>query len=198
MKRRALLLIFLLLIFTISSFMASVQAVTSYNIYGGESASAAGRVGFGNNATIMTIPGPTMTFTTGETVTVTFHNSGYADHNWVIVDPNDYYTALWGAQIGTPENPIKSQSNGSVTFTVGNPGNYTYISQCLGIGGQDFIRGMHGNVVVQPAIPEFPATILVSFMAVALTSLAVYLKRKSMHTSNQKAIFGIQDPKKPV
>jgi plastocyanin len=163
--------VFLFLILAGSASLATANAAT-YEIYAGESATSTTKMGFGNNDTTMLIPGPTMVFTSGETVTVILHNIGSGPHTWAIVDTDDQ--VLWGAQIGSDSNPIQGQSNGSVTFTVDTPGNYRYVSQYF----FDEIYGMHGNVVVQAAIPEFPAPLLVAFLALAVTALAVFLKRK--------------------
>lgn len=175
MRKEALFPLSLLLIFAVSACVIPLNAATSYDIYAGESKSHAGQVGFGMNDTNYTVPGPTLILTEGETVTVTLHNIGYGDHNWVITDNTS--TVIWGAQIGSAENPIESLSNGSVTFTVGRPGTYRYESQCSNLAMPDSLMGMYGTVVVKPTIPEFPAAILVAFVAIALTAFALFQKR---------------------
>jgi plastocyanin len=109
----------------------------------------AAEYGFGSSASSIGSPGPTLTFTAGQTVTINFHNVGTGVHNWAItkdkVDGSTNY-AFNGAQIGTASNPIAAGSSQSVTFTVGQQGNYYYICQVDG----HVSLGMWGNVVVNP------------------------------------------------
>lgn len=113
------------------------------DIYGSE-------YGYGSSASnIQSGPNsPTITLQHGQTVTVTFHNMGTMAHNWAITnDKTDGSTNLpfSGAQIGSSSNPVAAGSSKSVTFTVGNAGNYYYICQVDG----HVSLGMWGNVVVQ-------------------------------------------------
>jgi len=106
--------------------------------------------GFGNSAaTISSNPGPTMTFTAGQTYTVTLHNVGTTGHNWAIVMTKaDGSTdlAFSGAQIGSASNPVQPGSTGQATFTVGSAGSYYYICQVDG----HVSLGMWGKVTVNP------------------------------------------------
>ncbi len=92
---------------------------------------------------------PTLTFTAGQTVTVTFHNIGTMPHNWAIVTAKtDGNTNLGfsGAQIGSAANPVQAGGSGSATFTVGSAGTYYYICQVDGHAS----LGMAGTVTVNP------------------------------------------------
>ena len=105
--------------------------------------------GFGNTAGSITSPGPTMTFTAGQTYTVTLHNVGTIPHNWAIVaQKTDGNTnlAFSGAQVGSVSNPIAPGSSGSSTFTAGSAGSYFYICQL----DSHVSLGMYGPVTVSP------------------------------------------------
>lgn len=114
---------------------------TQISIYGSDSPS----YGFGSTSSSISSPGPTLTFTAGEKVTVTFHNVGTMGHNWAIVSAqSSTANVLWGAQIGSSANPVSPGSSASVTFTVGSAGNYYYICQVDNHVG----LGMYGSVTV--------------------------------------------------
>jgi plastocyanin len=118
---------------------------TQMDIYASDTPS----YGFGNSAGSITSPGPTMTFTSGQTYTVTLHNVGTVPHNWAIVtDKTDGSTnlAFSGAQIGSASNPVAPGSSQSKTFTVGSAGSYYYICQV----DSHVTLGMWGNVTVNP------------------------------------------------
>lgn len=113
---------------------------TKIDIYSGE-------YGFGTSSGSVTSPGPTLTFKTGDTVTVTLHNVGAVAHNWAIVtDKTDGSTnlAFSGAVIGSASNPVAPGGSASATFTVGNAGSYYYICQVDG----HVSLGMWGTVTV--------------------------------------------------
>ena len=150
----------------------TVQAQTSnVTIYAGEIPM---QYGFGNSSTTITSPGPTLTFLSGQTVTVTLHNSGNMPHNFAVVSTKSATgTVLWNSAIQSADNPLSPGSSASVTFTVGEPGNYYYICQV----DAHVAVGMWGNVVVQAAIPEYPMPLLFIFALVAITTLVVYLKK---------------------
>lgn len=102
---------------------------------------------FGTSASSLTSPGPTLSFTAGQTVTVTFHNVGTAPHNFAItIDKVDGSTnlAFNGAQIGSASNPVQPGASASATFTVGTAGSYYYICQVDG----HVSLGMWGTVTV--------------------------------------------------
>jgi plastocyanin len=116
---------------------------TNIDIYAGESS----RYGFGSSSSNIGSPGPQMVLTHGQTVTVTLHNVGTMSHNWAITnDKVDGSTNLpfSGAQIGSASNPVAAGGTQSVTFTVGNAGNYYYICQVDG----HVSLGMWGTVIV--------------------------------------------------
>jgi plastocyanin len=124
---------------------SSSPATTTLNIYAGEVSSST--YGFGTSASSITSPGPTLTFTAGEKVTVDFHNVGTMAHNWAIVATQSSTAAvLWGAEIQSGSNPVLPGDTASVTFTVGSAGNYYYICQV----DAHVALGMWGNVVVNP------------------------------------------------
>jgi plastocyanin len=107
----------------------------------------AAEYGFGADANSKSSPGPTMTFTAGQSVTITLHNVGAMTHNWAIVDAkSSTANVLWNAQIGTASTPIAAGGTGSVTFTVGAAGSYYYICQVDG----HVALGMWGVVKVNP------------------------------------------------
>ena len=166
MKKPFLMLILLLFMLSPIIFVATVQAQSSnVNIYAGEIPM---QYGFGNSSSTITSPGPTLTFISGQTVTVTLHNSGSMQHNFAIVSTKSATgTVLWGAQIQSASNPVSPGSSATVTFTVGDPGNYYYICQV----DAHVVLGMWGHVVVETAVPEFPMPLLIVFAASAITAL---------------------------
>ena len=172
MKKSILVLVFLvsigLLCVTLET--SQVHAATQIDLYAGEKSTSV--YGFGNSASSIGSPGPSLTFTSGEVVTVTLHNAGTMAHNFAIVDTkNSAGTVLWSAAVGSTNNPVAAGSSGSVTFTVGNAGDYFYICQVDG----HVALGMWGNVKVNAAVPEFPSTLVIVFFAVAATALAAYI-----------------------
>ncbi|MCW4023501.1 MAG: hypothetical protein NWF01_00495 [Candidatus Bathyarchaeota archaeon] len=105
-----------------------------------------GEYGFGSTSSV-TSPGVTMTFTVGQTVTITLHNVGEKAHNWAIVDAKSPTAiVLWNAQIANASNPVAPDDSISVTFTIDNAGSYYYISQV----GDDVSLGIWGVVTVNP------------------------------------------------
>jgi len=178
MKNLVLVLIFMLSVLSALVYVAAVQAQTSnvnVTIYaGGKSTS---EYGFGNGSSSISSPGPTLTFISGQTVTLTLQNAGTMPHNFAIVNAkSSTATVLWSAQVGSLSNPVNQGSSGSVTFTVGSAGNYYYICQVDG----HVALGMWGNVVVQSAVPEFPTPLLIVFATIAVTAMAAYMSRVSI------------------
>ena len=177
MKRTILMLTFL--IFVLSPFVLAVtvqaQSTSNVTLYAGEINGS--QYGFGNSSTSITSPGPTLTFNSGQTVTVTLHNSGQNPHNFAIVSTkSSTATVLWSSAIQSVNNPILPGSSASVTFTVGDPGNYYYICQVDG----HVTLGMWGNIVVQAAIPEFPTPLLIIFAAIVITAMVAYFGKISI------------------
>jgi plastocyanin len=124
----------------------SSTSTSNIDIYAGEVSTST--YGFGNSASTIESPGPTLTFTAGETVTVTLHNASPSMvHNWAIVDTKSATgTVLWNAQIASASNPVSPGSSSSVTFTVGSAGSYYYICQV----DAHVTLGMWGTVTVNP------------------------------------------------
>ena len=103
--------------------------------------------GFGNSATSISSPGPTLTFTVGDVVNMTVFNAGTMPHNWALTSSNSTSASvLFGAKIDSGSVPIPVNETGSVVFKVTKAGNYYYICQVPG----HVELGMWGNVVVNP------------------------------------------------
>jgi uncharacterized cupredoxin-like copper-binding protein len=171
MKKSAILLIFLLSAFSLSA-IATIHAATQIDIYAGELSSSS--YGFGTTASsISSNPSPTLTLTSGETYTVILHNisTQSQSHNFAIVDTKSATGNIqFNAIIGSTSNPVAPGSIGQVAFTAGSAGNYYYVCQVDG----HVALGMWGKVVVNSAVPEFPAPLLIAFIAVAITALSAY------------------------
>ncbi len=76
-----------------------------------------------------------VTVESGQAATVNFTNSGSLEHNWVVVGADDpINTGLVGAG-----------SEGSVTFTIDEPGEYTIV--CDVPGHRE--AGMEGTLIVE-------------------------------------------------
>ncbi len=177
MKKSAFVIVFLLSIGLLSVTFGAAHAATQINLYAGEKTTSL--YGFGNSARSISSPGPTLTLTSGDTVTVTLHNAGTMPHDFAIVDAkSSTANVLWNSQVAPTSTGVAAGSSGSVTFTVGNTGNYYYVCQIDG----HVALGMWGNVVVQAAVPEFPTALVFIFFAIAATALAAYIgKSKTMH-----------------
>ncbi len=136
--------------------------------------------GFGDTATNITSPGPTLYLQKGVTYTMTVYNLDPSMmHSWEIVATKAVSnTPLWGAGIDIT-NYIPSGSFGSVTFTANETGNFYYV--CTRPGHIDL--GMYGNVVVtEEPIPEFPSpavALLTLVILVATTALVIQIKNIS-------------------
>jgi plastocyanin len=155
--------------------ISQVHAATQITLYAKEITSS--QYGFGDSASSVSSPGPTLTLTSGDSVTVTLHNAGTMSHNFAIVNAkSSTATVLWNAQIDSPSNGVPAGQSASVTFTVGSAGNYYYICQVDG----HVALGMWGNVVVQSAVPEFPTALVFVFFAVAATALVAYISQTKM------------------
>ncbi len=182
MKKQFLVLVFLLVVLPLSVVVATSRAQSAstvqVTIYAGEISTS--QYGFGNTSSTIVTPGPTLTFHSGDVVNLTLQNAGTMPHNWAIVDQkSSSANVLWSAQIGTPNSPVPAGENKSVMFTVGNAGNYYYICQV----DAHVSLGMWGNVVVEAAIPEFPAPLLIVFLAAAITALVAYTGRLNIKRS---------------
>lgn len=117
----------------------------SVTLYAGEVSLA--EYGFGNSATSITSPGPTLTFKVGDVVNMTVFNAGTMPHNWALVTSNQTSAkVLFGAQIASGSVGIPVNQTGSVNFSITKSGNFYYICQVPG----HVSLGMWGNVVVNP------------------------------------------------
>ena len=177
-KLAFVMIVFLLSVSLIGVSLKTTSAQAQVILYAGEINTS--QYGFGDSATTIKSPGPTLTFTAGETVTVNLYNSGTMAHNFAIVSSKSDTTAvLWNAQIGSSSNPVSPGSNESVTFTVGNAGTYAYVCQVDGHAA----LGMYGSVVVSGStVPEFPAPLLLFFAAAAVTAIAAYISKIHFRT----------------
>ncbi len=102
--------------------------------------------GFGNSASSLSSPGPTLTFTEGQSYTMTVYNVGTLPHSWAISTQNSTSgTILFNSEID-PGVYISPGQSGSVTFTPNQSGNFYYI--CPFPGHADL--GMWGPVVINP------------------------------------------------
>ena len=101
MKKTSIVFAILLSITLLSVVLTTMpvhKAATQVDIYAGEKSTST--YGFGNSAISISSPGPTLTFTSGDTVTVTLHNAGTMAHNFAIVDTKSSTgTVLWNAQV---------------------------------------------------------------------------------------------------
>lgn len=166
----------------ISAFAVPVkaQSATQLTMYAGEVSS--GAYGFGNTASSITSPGPTLTLVEGTTYTMTVYNVSHMSmlHSWEITTSEAASTSpLWGAGIDLT-NYIPVGGSGSVTFTPTQTGTFYYVCSFPG----HIALGMWGKVVVQSTIPEFPSVLTVTFMALAVTGLAAFLTKQK--TTKQK------------
>jgi len=131
----------------------SKTTTVSIMLYEGEMAD--GKLGFGLAANNLTSPGPTITFSTLDTVNITVSNVGKLPHAFAIATtPNSGATQLFGAAIGSSADPIQPGQEGNVTFVPSNAAfDYWYISPV----SNDTANGMYGAVVVTSVTgPAFP------------------------------------------
>jgi len=112
-------------------------------LYAGEVSSAS--YGFGNSASsLQSNPGPTLTFTQGQSYKMTVNNVGTMPHSWAITNQKtSSATVLFSSEIN-PGAYIAAGQSGSVTFTPNQAGNFYYI--CPVPGHPEL--GMWGNVVI--------------------------------------------------
>jgi len=127
--------------------------VATIVLYAGEMSD--GRPGFGVTANNLTSPGPTIGFSTSNTVNITVLNVGKLPHAFAITTtPNTAAPVVFGAVIGSASNPLQPGQAGSVVFTPDNAAfDYWYISPA----GNDTAEGMYGAVTVSSVTgPAFP------------------------------------------
>ena len=82
----------------------------------------------------------------GDSVTIKVKNAGKTFHAFgVVTNPEDFTTLVWDSAIKDPNNPLKPNEEGEVTFTAGAPGTYYYICTVPGHA----LQGMKGNFIVE-------------------------------------------------
>ncbi len=102
--------------------------------------------GFGNSASSLTTPGPTLTFKVNQAYKMTVHNVGTLPHSWAITAAQSSSSSpLFNSEVN-PGIYIAAGGSGSVTFTPTQSGNFYYV--CPVAGHSDL--GMWGNVVINP------------------------------------------------
>jgi FtsP/CotA-like multicopper oxidase with cupredoxin domain len=130
--------------------------------------------GFGNSATNITSPGPTLYLQEGTTYTMTVYNVGTSPHAWEIVPTKAVSnTPMFGAGIDIT-NFLPAGNSASVTFTANQTGNFYYV--CTEPGHIDY--GMWGNVIVSSTIPEFQSPLMLLFTMLIVVVLSVVLTRQ--------------------
>ena len=93
-------------------------------IYEGELSN--GKFGFGASPTNLTSPGPTIGFSTSDTVNLTVVNVGKLPHAFAITTmPQNGAPVLFNAVIGSASKPLQPGQTGSVIFTPDNAA-FTY------------------------------------------------------------------------
>jgi plastocyanin len=147
--------------------------VTQKTLYAGEVSQTA--YGFGNTASSITSPGPTLNLVEGTTYNMTVYNVSThgMDHSWEIVSTEAVGTPLWGAGIDTTTY-IPPGGSGSVTFTPTQTGNFYYVCTFPG----HIALGMYGKVVVSSTIPEFPSALTLIILALAATGMAAFMAKQ--------------------
>jgi nitrite reductase (NO-forming) len=89
---------------------------------------------------------PDIKVKSGDSVTIHVKNIGKSFHAFgVVTNPEDPTTAVSGTTIKDPNNPIKPNEEGEVTFLAGAPGTYYYI--CTVPGHAQL--GMKGSFIVE-------------------------------------------------
>jgi FtsP/CotA-like multicopper oxidase with cupredoxin domain len=114
-----------------------------------------GKAGFGTAPDNLTSPGPTIGFSTSDTVNITVVNVGKLPHAFAITTtPIAGAPILFNAVIGSAVNPLMPGQSGSVIFLPDNAAfDYWYISPVSG----DVEKGMYGAVIVSSVTgPAFP------------------------------------------
>jgi plastocyanin len=183
LKKIKLILAFTLFIALIS-LVATAKAqtgVTDLTIYGGSVTSGSGTYGFGNSADNIVSPGPDLNLTVGTTYKMTFYNVANIPHSWEISQTKAVGAAMFGAGIDVNSYVSPGQS-GSATFTPDQAGDFYYVCTVPG----HIELGMWGNVHIEPAIPEFPSTIILVVAGLAITIVAVSIIRLKTNSANNR------------
>lgn len=145
------------LIFNIQPSLPEVSTsktpTASIVLYAGELSN--GKFGFGTSPGNLTSPGPTIGFSTSDTVNITVINVGKLPHAFAITTtPNQGASVLFDATIGSASSPLQPGQSGSVVIRANNGAfDYWYISPVSG----DAANGMYGAVIVSSVTgPAFP------------------------------------------
>ena len=89
---------------------------------------------------------PDIKVKSGDAVTIHVKNIGKSFHAFgIVTNPDDMTSVVSGTTVKDPNNPIKPNEEGEVTFTAGAPGNYYYICTVPGHAQQ----GMKGNFIIE-------------------------------------------------
>ena len=92
-------------------------------------------------------PGPQIVVKVGDVIIISITNIGQLPHNFAIVaEPAEGADALFNSQIGSGSSPVVSGETGTVTFTVGQAGTYSYVCQ---VPGHATIFEMFGSFLVE-------------------------------------------------
>jgi nitrite reductase (NO-forming) len=79
-------------------------------------------------------------------VTIHVKNTSKSFHAFgVVSDPDNPSSVIWNSAVATPDNPLKPNKSGDVTFVAGAPGTYHYICTVPGHAA----LGMSGKFIVQ-------------------------------------------------
>jgi len=118
--------------------------VIQMTLYEGEVSTTS--YGFGNSASSLQTPGPTLTFKVNQAYKMTVYNVGTLAHSWAITAAQSSSSSpLFNSEIN-PGTYIAAGGSGSVTFTPTQSGNFYYVCP---VGGHSDL-GMWGNVVINP------------------------------------------------
>ncbi len=166
---------------TSTPFPTATSSGTSLVLYEGPLSTGATSsllFGFGNSATNITSPGPTLYLQEGTTYTMTVYNVGTSPHAWEIVPTKAVSNVpMFGAGIDIT-NFLPAGNSASVTFTANQTGNFYYV--CTEPGHIDY--GMWGNVVVSSTVPEFHSPLMLLFAMLIVVVPSVILARKRIKT----------------
>ena len=92
-------------------------------------------------------PGPQIVVKVGDVIIISITNIGQLPHNFAIVaEPAEGADALFNSQIGSGSSPVVAGETGTVTFTIGQAGTYSYVCQ---VPGHATIFEMFGSFLVE-------------------------------------------------
>lgn len=144
------------LIFNIQPQMAvsnpSKMQTETIILYEGELSN--GKFGFGTAPNNLTSPGPTIRFSTSDTINITVVNVGKLTHAFAITATLTGGPVLFNAMVGSASKPLMPGQTGSVICRPYNAAfDYWYTSPVSG----DVAAGMYGAVIVSSVTgPAYP------------------------------------------